>query len=119
MLSIYNIVCKELVCISFYNEEAYEKSLMELFQNLGYNSFYGPNIERDYKNPLYMDDLEILYNINNHLDKKAVDKAIELIQDWGIGSLEEKNNKFNSHFYLKELNPCKQNIDNSFIIFIR
>lgn len=93
-MSIYNIVCKELVCISFYNEEAYEKSLMELFQNLGYNSFYGPNIERDYKNPLYMDDLEILYNINNHLDKKAVDKAIELIQDWGIGSLEEKNNKF-------------------------
>lgn len=91
LLSIYNIVCKELVCISFYNEEAYEKSLMELFQNLGYNSFYGPNIERDYKNPLYMNDLEILYNINNHLDKKAVDKAIELIQDWGIGSLEEKN----------------------------
>lgn len=90
LLSIYNIV-KELVCISFYNEEAYEKSLMELFQNLGYNAFYGPDIERDYKNPLYMDDLEILYNINNHLDKKAVDKAIELIQDWGIGSLEEKN----------------------------
>lgn len=93
LLSIYNIV-KELVCISFYNEEAYEKSLMELFQNLGYNAFYGPDIERDYKNPLYMNDLEILYNINNHLDKKAVDKAIELIQDWGIGSLEEKNNKF-------------------------
>lgn len=92
-MSIYNIV-KELVCISFYNEEAYEKSLMELFQNLGYNAFYGPDIERDYKNPLYMNDLEILYNINNHLDKKAVDKAIELIQDWGIGSLEEKNNKF-------------------------
>lgn len=45
MLSIYNIV-KELVCISFYNEEAYEKSLMELFQNLGYNAFYGPDIER-------------------------------------------------------------------------
>lgn len=94
LLSIYNIVCKELVCISFYNEEAYEKSLMELFQNLGYNSFYGPNIERDYKNPLYMNDLEILYNINNQLDKEAVDKAIELIQDWGIDSLEEKNNKF-------------------------
>lgn len=93
-MSIYNIVCKELVCISFYNEEAYEKSLMELFQNLGYNSFYGPNIERDYKNPLYMNDLEILYNINNQLDKEAVDKAIELIQDWGIDSLEEKNNKF-------------------------
>lgn len=99
LLSIYNIV-KELVCISFYNEEAYEKSLMELFQNLGYNSFYGPDIERDYKNPLYMDDLEILYNINNQLDKEAVDKAIELIQDWGIDSLEEKNNKFRTVFIL-------------------
>ena len=83
-----------MVCISFYNEEAYEKSLMELFQNLGYNSFYGPDIDRDYKNPLYMDDIDILYGINNQLDKEAVDKAIEVIQDFDIGSLEEKNNKF-------------------------
>ena len=60
LLSIYNIV-KELVCISFYNEEAYEKSLMELFQNLGYNAFYGPDIERDYKNPLYMNDYIVFY----------------------------------------------------------
>ena len=65
-----------------------------MFQNLGYNSFYGPNIERDYKNPLYMDDIDILYGINNQLDKEAVDKAIEVIQDFDIGSLEEKNNKF-------------------------
>ena len=67
---------------------------MELFQNLGYNSFYGPDIDRDYKNPLYMGDIDILYRINNQLDKEAVDKAIETIQDWGIGSLEDKNNKF-------------------------
>lgn len=67
---------------------------MELFQNLGYNAFYGPDIERDYKNPLFMNDLEILYNINSHLNRKAVDRAIEIIQDFGIGSLEEKNNKF-------------------------
>ena len=83
-----------MVCISFYNEEAYEKSLMELFQNLGYNSFYGPDIDRDYKNPLYMGDIDILYRINNQLNNEAVDKAIETIQDWGIGSLEDKNNKF-------------------------
>ena len=83
-----------MVFISFYNEEAYEKSLIELFGNLGYNSFYGPDIERDYKNPLYMGDIDILYRINNHLDKEAVDKAIEVIQNFDIGSLEEKNNKF-------------------------
>ena len=67
---------------------------MELFQNLGYNSFYGPDIDREHKNPLYMGDIDILYNINNQLDKEAIDKAIEVIQDFGIGSLEEKNNKF-------------------------
>lgn len=61
---------------------------------MGYNAFYGPDIERDYKNPLFMNDLEILYNINSHLNRKAVDRAIEIIQDFGIGSLEEKNNKF-------------------------
>ena len=41
-----------------------------------------------------MDDIDILYGINNQLDKEAVDKAIEVIQDFDIGSLEEKNNKF-------------------------
>ena len=85
---------KELVCISFYNEEAYENSLIELFQNLGYNYYYGPDIERDYGNPLFIEDLSVLYTINYELDKEAVDKAIELIQDLGIGSLEEKNSKF-------------------------
>lgn len=80
--------------ISIYNEDAYEKSLIELFQNLGYMYYYGPDIERDYKNPLYMDDLNVLYQINNKLDKEAVDKAVTVIQDFGIGSLEDKNNKF-------------------------
>ena len=83
-----------MVKISVYNEDSYEKSLIELFQNMGYQHLYGPDIERDYKNPLYMDDLNILYDINNQLDKEAVDKAIEVIQDFGIGSLEDKNNKF-------------------------
>ena len=41
-----------------------------------------------------MDDLNVLYNINNQLDVEAVDKAIEVIQELDIGSLEDKNNKF-------------------------
>ena len=84
----------ELVYISVYNEESYEKSIIELFQTLGYGHYYGPDIERDYKNPLFVEDLNKLYQINNKLDKEAVDKAIEMIQEWGIGSLEDKNNKF-------------------------
>jgi len=83
-----------LINISIYNEDIYEKSIIELFQSLGYSHYYGPDIERDYKNPLFKLDLENLYRINNSIDSAAVDKAIEIIQDFGIGSLEEKNNKF-------------------------
>ena len=72
-----------MVDILIYNEEAYENALIELFQNLGYNHYYGPDVDRDYKNPLFKLDLENLYNINDSLDKSAVDKAIETIQDFG------------------------------------
>ena len=84
--------CVELIKI--YNEDSYEKSIMELFQSLGYNDYYGPDIERDYKDPLFRHDLENLYRINRSLDSEAVSKAIETIQDLGIGSLEDLNNKF-------------------------
>lgn len=77
-----------------YNEDSYEKSLIELFQNLGYTHYYGPDIERDYKNPLFMEDLDNLFNINSSLDDEAIVKAIETIQDFGIDSLEDKNNQF-------------------------
>ena len=67
---------------------------MELFQDLGYTYYYGPEVDRVYKNPLFVPDLDNLYRINRSLDRNAVDKAIETIQDFGIGSLEDKNNKF-------------------------
>ena len=53
-----------MVYISIYNEEAYENSIIELFQSLGYSHYYGPDIERDYKNPLFKLDLDNLYSIN-------------------------------------------------------
>ena len=68
-----------------------------MFQELGYAYYYGPDVERDYKNPLFMSDLDNLYNINISLDKEAIDKAIEIIQDFGIASLEDKNDKFMSY----------------------
>lgn len=80
-----------------YTEDSYEKSIIELFQELGYAYCYGPDVERDYKNPLFMSDLDNLYDINDSLDNEAIDKAIEIIQDFGIGSLEDKNDKFISY----------------------
>ena len=84
----------ELIYISVYNENSYEQSIIELFQNLGYDYYFGPDVERDYKNPLFKLDLDNLYSINRSLDNEAVEKAIEVIQDFGIGSLEDINNKF-------------------------
>ncbi|MDO5861089.1 type I restriction endonuclease subunit R, partial [Methanobrevibacter sp.] len=80
--------------MSVYNEDSYELSLIELFQNLGYDYYYGPDIERDYKNPVFMSDLENLYFINSQESRSAIENTIETIQDFGIGSLEEKNEKF-------------------------
>ena len=87
-----------LVFIQITNEDAYEQSIIELFQNLGYNYYYGYNIERDYKNPLFMNDLENLYRINRGVDKDAIEEAIRIIQDIDTGSLEEKNDKFMDYF---------------------
>lgn len=80
--------------VKIYNEDSYEKSLIELFQNLGYSHYYGPDIDRDYKNPLFMRDLENLYSINSGESRTAIENAIESIQDFGIGSLVDKNEKF-------------------------
>lgn len=80
--------------VKIYNEDSYEQSIIELFQNLGYNHYYGPDIEREYNNPLFKRDLENLYLINRSLDNEAIDKAIETIEDLGIGALEDINNKF-------------------------
>ena len=39
--------------MSDYNEEAYENALVELFQNMGWEHVYGPDIDRDWHSPLY------------------------------------------------------------------
>ena len=83
-----------MIYISVYNENSYEQSIIELFQNLGYDYYFGPDVERDYKNPFFKLDLDNLYSINGSLDREAVRKAIEVIPDFGIGSLEDINNKF-------------------------
>ncbi|WP_287053600.1 hypothetical protein [Treponema sp.] len=41
-----------------YKEEAYENALIELFQNMGWEHVYGPEVERDWHSPLYDSVLE-------------------------------------------------------------
>ena len=42
----------------FYTEADYENSVIELFQNMGYRHVYAPDLERDFKSPLYEDKLD-------------------------------------------------------------
>ena len=41
-----------------YKESDYERAVMELFVGLGYQTFYAPDIERDFQSPLYDEVLE-------------------------------------------------------------
>lgn len=50
---------------AFYTEADYENSVIELFQNMGYRHVYAPDLERDFKSPLYEEELdEALHRLN-------------------------------------------------------
>ena len=40
-----------------FTETNFENAVLELIQSLGYTRLYGPDIPRDYRNPLYETDL--------------------------------------------------------------
>ena len=41
-----------------FTEDNYEHAVIELFRDsLGYSYVYGPDVERDYRTPLYLDEL--------------------------------------------------------------
>ena len=65
-----------------YTENEYEQALVELFQSLEgkqYRYEYGPDIERDYSNPLLDDVLQSsLQRINPELPASAIQYGIEV-----------------------------------------
>ncbi|WP_405305900.1 type I restriction endonuclease subunit R [Methanobrevibacter sp.] len=84
----------ELVFISFYNEDAYEETVIDILKDLGYTYYNGYEVERDYNNPLFVDDLSNIYTINNDASNLAIETAIKAAQDFGRDSLKTKNDKF-------------------------
>lgn len=80
--------------VSDYNEESYEDAVIELFQELGYSYYLGYDIERDPRDPFFLNDLTNLFHINPNVNREAIKNAIKNLRDTGTGSLEEKNDKF-------------------------
>ena len=79
-----------------YNEANFENAIVELFRNtLGYDYAYGPNVVRDYTEPLYMDDLlPALRCINARLPEIAIDEAVIKLRSFEGGSPTQKNERF-------------------------
>ena len=60
-----------------YNEEAYENALIELFQNMGWEHVYGPEVECDWHSPLYDSVLEdSIRRLNPKATPVAIDEAL-------------------------------------------
>ena len=78
-----------------YNEADYERSIIELFQNMGYQHVYGPDVDRDYKSPLYDDVLnEAVGRLNPSLPPAAIQDALYKLRHFENGSLVQKNAVF-------------------------
>ena len=79
----------------FYTEADYENSILELFQNMGYRYVYGPDLERDFRSPLYEDELEAsLRRINKDMPNDAINDALFKLHNFENGELVQKNAVF-------------------------
>lgn len=78
------------------NEEAYENSIIELFQELGYTHVYGPDVEtRDFTSPLYGAVLtNSLHQINPNLPDEAINEALFKLKNFENAELTQKNAVF-------------------------
>ena len=78
-----------------YTEADYENSVVELFRNMGYSYLYGPDVERDFYNPLYEEELiTSLHRLNRSLPEDAISDALFKLKNFENGELVQKNAVF-------------------------
>ena len=78
-----------------YNEEAYENALIELFQNMGWEHVYGPDVDRDCHSPLYDSVLEnSIRRLNPKAAPVAIDEALLKLRHFENAELKKKNALF-------------------------
>ena len=78
-----------------YKESDYEQAVMELFGELGYQTLYAPDVERDFKSPLYDEVLEEqILKLNPTLPQGAIDNALYQLRNFDNGELVQKNEIF-------------------------
>ena len=79
----------------FYTEADYESSVIELFQNMGYQYVYAPDLERDFRSPLYEDELDdAIHRLNPNLPEEALADALYKLKNFENAELIQKNELF-------------------------
>ena len=81
-----------------FTEDNYEKALISLFEGMGYQYLYGPDIERDYYVPYYEAQLEeSLQVVNQKKPYAAIHEAIIKLRNIDMGSLVQRNETFTDY----------------------
>ena len=81
-----------------FDEDQYEKSLLELFEGMGYRRVYGPDVDRDFSSPLYEEELEdALRRLNPTLPEEAIAGALYKLKNFENGELAQKNAVFTEY----------------------
>lgn len=75
-----------------YTEANYENAVIQLIEQLGYTHVYGPDVERDYTDPLYSEVLEgALIAVNPGVPQAAINEALFKLRNIENGKLEQRN----------------------------
>ena len=78
-----------------FTEDSYEKALIELFQEMGYEYAYGPDIERNYQEPYYLAQVwASLPIINPSKHQNAITEAVKKLTNIDSGDISQKNTIF-------------------------
>ena len=78
-----------------YTEADYENTIIELFEDMGWQHVYGPDIERDYKDPLYEEQLnDAIHRINPDMPESAIHEALFKLKNFDNADLVQKNAVF-------------------------
>ncbi len=78
-----------------FTEASYENAIIEAFRDtLGYTYRYGPDVTRDYSDPLYEDELlPALQRVNPKLPQAALTEAVYKLRNFESGNLVQKKRR--------------------------
>ena len=78
-----------------YTESNYENAIIQQMQALGYAYVYGPDVERDYGDPLYSDVLDAsIRRVNPDVSEAAITEALYKLRNIENGPLPFRNSIF-------------------------